>query len=76
MVSIVPIRQFVQRNDFNLLLLVGQQGELGGCHNDCVHMMRYVQSIGYSADPDDVKILMDDGECSLFIHVHRFVRSH
>lgn len=40
---------------------VGQQGELGGCHNDCVHMMSYVQSIGYSAAEEDCKVLMDDG---------------
>jgi hypothetical protein len=46
----------------NTLFSVGQQGELGGCHNDCIHMMRYVQSIGYSAAPEDVKMLMDDGK--------------
>ncbi|CAB1101079.1 unnamed protein product [Ectocarpus sp. CCAP 1310/34] len=39
---------------------IGQQGELAGCHNDVDMMKEYITTHGYSMDPADCKVLMDD----------------
>ena len=41
---------------------VGHEGELRGCHNDVLIMKQFITSQGFSDSPDDMQILMDDGE--------------
>jgi len=40
---------------------VGQQGELRGCHNDCMAMSKYLTSVGFPDSSDSMRLLMDDG---------------
>jgi hypothetical protein len=44
--------------------LVGQQGELNGCHNDCIAMAKYIKSIGFPDDAGHQKMMLDDGKKS------------
>jgi len=41
---------------------VGQEGGLRGCHNDVKMMKQFITDQGFSDSPEDMKILMDDGE--------------
>lgn len=39
----------------------GQNGELSGCHNDCLNMKNYIMEVwGFSEQ--NILVLMDDGE--------------
>jgi Caspase domain len=44
-----------------LVSYVGQNGQLSGCHNDCLNMCEYLKNVhGFSSN--DMVILMDDAE--------------
>ena len=40
---------------------VGQQGELSGCHNDCLNMKDYIME-AWGFEEENILVLMDDGE--------------
>ena len=39
---------------------VNQQGELSGCHNDCLNMKDYIMNV-WGFKEENITVLMDDG---------------
>lgn len=44
-----------------MFCIVGQRGELRGCHNDVSAMKKYIVSKGYTDDEIHMKTMLDDG---------------
>lgn len=48
---------------------VGQQGELSGCHNDVHNMVKYIKDV-HGFEEENIKFLMDDGDCEEPTHAN------